>query len=106
MGMYTVMIHPETGEEIQIKTGADDLERFTVGDCIVNLDGIYQGIGEKYRLHWIIVKGGVFVAVEPVSEKLQKLHMENRFGPDMYDMQQEELETVADKYGVPAKCPF
>jgi hypothetical protein len=59
MGMFTSVAHPETGEEVQFKTGIDDCDWVTLGEEVPwqiwpdmpgrgkLLDGVYWGT-DKY----------------------------------------------------------
>lgn len=85
MGMYTTILHPETNQEIQIKTGEDDLEIYHVGDTVnfwVNenwagqgklLDGVYDGWGVEDGRYWAVIKDHKVAGVFDISEDYQKL---------------------------------
>lgn len=71
MGMFTRIIHPKDGRELQIKSGYDDCETYHVGDTVswyINkswprtgklLDDVY----DSYDDDWVVIKDHVVVAV-------------------------------------------
>ena len=73
MGMFTSIIHPVDGRELQIKCGHDSCETYHVGDGVGQyviegwpgegylLDDVY----DSYDDDWVIIKDGIVVAVEP-----------------------------------------
>ncbi len=84
MGMFTSVIHPETGHEIQFKCGwGDDCDTYRLGDTVdwrydpdtpmggKLLDGAYYGEsfkGNKSTGHWwIVIKDHTIIAVEQVE---------------------------------------
>jgi len=92
MGMYTVVIHPETKEEIQIKCGGDWCDKYEVGDevpfkihpdCSMMADfadGIYVGLGERndfksFNSYYVVICEG---KIAEVSEKYHS--MDSRAG--------------------------
>lgn len=70
LGMYTSIMHPELGIEIQIKTGFDDCEFIELGKEVPwkiwpdkpgqghLLDGVYYGVSypEEPNNWWVIIK--------------------------------------------------
>jgi len=75
MGMFTTIIHPESGEDIQIKMGhSDNMEVFKIGDRVVDVDGVYEGAGEwdaetrEITYWWVVIKDSRAIAIEPMSE--------------------------------------
>lgn len=85
MGMYTTIIHPDDGRELQIKTGDDDLEVYHVGDEVdfkVNpdwvysgklFDGVYRGCGYTGEDAWVVIKNHKVEAVENLSYSINEL---------------------------------
>lgn len=81
MGMYSEVIHPETGEILQVKFGDDNLKRYAVGDWVPRiidarscpmqggfLDGAYEGEAGRYpdtRHYGVVIKDSRIVAVVP-----------------------------------------
>lgn len=78
MGMFTRIIHPVTGEEVQIKTGNDYLDTYMVGSVIPwepdpgypghHIDGVYKGLGDEderghFRDYLVVIKNCTVVAV-------------------------------------------
>jgi len=75
MGMFTSIIHPKDGRELQIKTGDDLCEFYKVGDKVPFhvvkdiygkggiFDGIYSSYSDKGEDDWVIIKGHKVVAV-------------------------------------------
>lgn len=75
MGMFTTIIHPVTGEDVQIKCGYDDLETYHVGDTVnwfidkdwpkygKLLDDVYLGYNKAYDDTWVIIKDHIVLAV-------------------------------------------
>lgn len=71
MGLFTSIIHPVDGREIQIKCGWDECETYKVGDNVGQhpfpnhagegylLDDVYHGWGDAF----VVVKDGVIAAV-------------------------------------------
>ena len=62
MGIFTTINH--AGAAIQIKTGADELDAFEVGETIPCRDDIYAGTSRR-RGWWVLVEGGKVARVEP-----------------------------------------
>lgn len=85
MGMFTSIIHPKNGRELQIKTGDDLCEFYKVGDkvpfhVVKNIygaggifDGIYSSYSDKGEDDWVIIKGHTVVAVRSRRYKLETL---------------------------------
>jgi hypothetical protein len=83
MGMFTSVIHPDTGKEIQFKCGWDDCDTYRVGDtvdwyyaedtpmCGKLLDNVYNGEGltlrDTFTCYWIIIKDHKIHAVVDVE---------------------------------------
>lgn len=79
MGMYSTVIHPEDGRELQFKTGWDDLEVFKVGDKVEQYplkyspghlkyqDGIYDSYSDKGDDDWVVISQGI-IYLEPRVE--------------------------------------
>jgi len=75
MGMFTSIIHPKDGHELQIKTGWDDCDTYHVGDTvpfkivtdIFESGGIFDDVYDSYsksgRDDWVIIKNHKIVAV-------------------------------------------
>ena len=76
MGMYTNIIHPDTGEDFQIKTGSDYLDTYKVGSVIPwepdpfypghHIDGVYEGIGgdhPDWKFVMVVIKNCTVIAV-------------------------------------------
>jgi hypothetical protein len=80
MGLFTSIIHPEDGRELQIKCGQDACEWFRVGDDVgaqpdpynpgsgYLLDDVYDSYSDRGEDDWVVISGGRVVAVEPRSE--------------------------------------
>ena len=79
MGMFTIINHPKTGKEIQIKTGDDFLDTYNVGDNVdrhINpdyfesgccFDGCYDGYGDGKRCI-VIIKNKIVKCVIDVND--------------------------------------
>ena len=73
MGMFTSVVHPDDGRELQIKCGTDDCERYHVGDTVnwfirkerpksgKLVDGVYQAYDDDF----VVIKDHKIVAVVP-----------------------------------------
>lgn len=100
MGMFTSIIHPEDGRELQIKTGDDDLEQYKVGDTVnwyFNkerpgegnlLDGVYHAIsniGEKYVYDWVLIKNHIIKEIIPCSDDVSYIKLIKRYNIKAYD---------------------
>jgi hypothetical protein len=80
MGMYTSIIHPDDGRELQIKSGWDDCETYHVGDIVEwfvaedcpregkMLDDVYDSFSDKGEDDWVVIKDHVVFAVIPRTE--------------------------------------
>jgi len=80
MGMYTSVVHPEDGRELQIKCGEDVCETYKVGDDVgakpdpqnpesgYLLDDVYESYSNRGEDDWVIISGGKVIAVEPRNE--------------------------------------
>ena len=79
MGVFTSIIHPVDGRELQIKSWMDDCETYHVGD-VVNwhvfmklagagklLDDVYDSYSDRGVDDWVIIKYHKVMAVEPRS---------------------------------------
>jgi hypothetical protein len=74
--MYTSIVHPEDGRELQIKCGEDICETYRVGDivnaypspnrpgCGYLLDDVYESYSDRGVDDWVVISGGKVVAVE------------------------------------------
>ena len=82
MGMYTAIIHPKDGRELQIKTGDMDIcDTYKVGDKVsfyVNkniyeyggiFDGVYDSYSDKGEDDWVIIKNKKVIAVRSKKNK-------------------------------------
>jgi hypothetical protein len=79
MGMFTTVIHPETGKRIQFKCGHDQCDTYKLGDTVdwfyskyepgegCCLDGVYSGFGDFDYQYWIVIKDHKIHSVEPVE---------------------------------------
>ena len=78
MGMFTSIIHPKDGNELQIKTGYDDCDTYKLGDpvkYVIHKDtfgqgGIFDGVYDSYSFErsdddWVIIKKHKVAAVVP-----------------------------------------
>jgi hypothetical protein len=87
--MFTSVLHPLTGDEIQIKSGWDDCEWYKLGDTVdwrirpdrplegKLLDGAYEGESTYWDYEqkkivwtghcWVVIKNHVIVAVEAME---------------------------------------
>ena len=73
MGMFTTIIHPVDGRDLQIKCGNDTCETYKLGDDVGQyaikdwagsgylLDDVYHGYGDPHA--FVIIKGGKVVEV-------------------------------------------
>ena len=83
MGMFTSIIHPDTGLEIQIKTGDDFCDTFHVGDNFPTFhdpnvwgsgrmpNEVHDGFSFENNqgcYHWVVIKHGKVHAVVPTKE--------------------------------------
>ena len=83
--MFTTIIHPKDGRELQIKTGSDACETYRIGDRVefyINknifgsggiFDGVYDSFSDKGVDDWIIIKDRKIIAVRSKSNKYEKL---------------------------------
>jgi hypothetical protein len=77
MGLFTSIIHPEDGRELQIKSGYDDCETYKLNDTVewfVNsdyprsgklLDDVYDSWSDKGQDDWVVIKNHKVHAVVP-----------------------------------------
>ena len=78
MGCFTTIIHPEDGRELQIKTGDDDLDRYSLGDTVdwkvyednvwssKLLDGVYESCSHvKGDDDFVVIKNHTVHAIVP-----------------------------------------
>lgn len=118
MGMFTSIIHPVDGRELQIKCGYDDCDTYHVGDTVdwyINrsyprsgklLDDVYQ----SYDDTWVVIKDHVVAAVldkdagdyYSIKEKFQVKDLPDSEWPEeswiKYRKQQEESKKEWDDY--------
>lgn len=89
MGMYTSVVRPTDGKEIQIKTGDDALGWYHVGDKVQRyvhydefgsgccFDNVYLGIicldskAHTFEECWVVIKDGVIHSVIPCDLSLE-----------------------------------
>jgi len=102
MGMFTEVVHPETGQNIQIKTGDDDLDVYRVGDpvkwfvshdyvgsyCL--LDGVYGEGREIGHGPYVVIKDHHVLAVVDAEDAES---VRDRFGVRDVDPYQPEFYT-------------
>jgi hypothetical protein len=85
MGMFTEIIHPETGAKLQIKCGWDDLDCYSLGDVVDHwhrpdspgsgklADDVYDAVtefGAESADYWVVIKGHTVHAIEPMLCRL------------------------------------
>ncbi len=80
MGLFTSVIHPEDGHELQIKSGIDDCEIYHVGDEVrwfvdkrfprngKLLDDVYDSLSSRGPDDWVVIKDHKVHAVVPRTE--------------------------------------
>ena len=79
MGMFTTIIHPNDGRDLQIKTGWDSCDIYSVGDTVdwflsespgsgTLLDGAY----ESFEDDWVIIKDHKVHAIVPRGEDVHE----------------------------------
>ena len=91
MGCYTSVMHPKTRQELQIKTGWDVCEWYSVGDRVEFTPDSNSGCGRLYdgaykssEGPWVIIRGGRILEVveaekdEAVSER--EVELEKKYG--------------------------
>lgn len=71
MGMFTTIIHPDDGRELQIKCGWDQCETYKIGDSVkwhviescpgqgYLLDGIYSSYSKNGDDDWVVIKNHI-----------------------------------------------
>ena len=105
MGMFTSIIHPDDGRELQIKTGTDQCEWYKVGDTVRYYidpklygmeglaDGVYTSYGDNGSDDLVVIKDHVVVAVEPQLDdyKAFPLYL--------------QIERYTDKWGIKPTPP-
>ena len=79
MGMFTSIIHPKDGRELQIKTRHDSYDTYKIGDKVnyfINkdyfghggiFDGVYESYSDKGVDDWVIIKGHKVIAVRSLK---------------------------------------
>lgn len=77
MGMFTTVIHPDDGRELQINTWLDKLGIYEVGDSVDwyideacpregrLLDGVYASYSDRGPDDWVVIKDHKIHAVAP-----------------------------------------
>jgi hypothetical protein len=80
MGLFTSVIHPDDGRELQIKSGIDDCETYHVGDEVhwfvdrqfprrgKLLDDVYDSFSGRGPDDWVVIKDHKIHAVVPRTE--------------------------------------
>lgn len=111
MGMFTSIIHPVDGRELQIKCGYDDCETYHVGDTVnwyVNkswpksgklLDDVYDSYSNNGPDCWVVIKDHIVVAVvssdrdyDSIKEEYQVKDLPDSEWPDEAWERQRQLE--------------
>jgi len=84
--MFTTIIHPDDGRELQIKCGEDMCETYRVGDIVpwfvikdwpesgYLLDDVYSSYSNNGDNDWVIIKDHVVLAVESKDESYGYLY--------------------------------
>jgi hypothetical protein len=97
MGMFTRILHPDDMRELQIKTGDDDLETYSVGDKVdwhirkdypcqgTLLDGAYDSYSDRGEDDWVIIRNHQVLCVVPREENLQAQDLEEKYKITPYD---------------------
>jgi hypothetical protein len=94
MGMYTSIIHPDDGRELQIKSGWDDCETYHVGDIVEwfidkdapkegkLLDDVYSSYSDKGDDDWVVIKDHQVLTLIPRTKNEYGDHqiLRDRFG--------------------------
>ena len=77
MGLFTTIIDPESGLEVQIKVGGDCMHTYKIGEIINELNGCYSAVGDgkdgELEHYWVVVKESRAVAIRPRSEDPDRL---------------------------------
>jgi len=67
MGLFTTIVDPETGLEVQIKVGGDCMHTYKIGEIINELNGCYSALGDydygELVDYWVVVKESRAVAI-------------------------------------------
>ena len=91
MGMFTRIVHPVDGRELQIKTGDDDLETYSVGDKVAwhfdprypgagtLLDGAYDSCSSKGEDDWVLIRDHHVLCVVPLTKGLTYTGLESEY---------------------------
>lgn len=89
MGMFTRIIHPTDGRELQIKAGWDDMEEYKVGDEVnwkifpeypgegKLLDGVYESFSNRGDCYVVIEDHQVSSIIERNSDSAQLEYIKN-----------------------------
>lgn len=92
MGMYTSVVHPVDGRELQIHTGDDQCDRYKVGYSVAwnidernpghgtLLDGVYPSYSDNGLDDLVVIKDHVIIAVIPKSETVNCRDIERILG--------------------------
>jgi hypothetical protein len=87
MGVYTSVIHPNTGQELQFKTGDDFCGTFMVGDELTNMDvsdGIYETSGSDD--YFVVIKRNIIMSVVKIGHMTCKKWLLSEL-KRLYDME-------------------
>lgn len=107
MGMFTTIIHPNDGRDLQIKTGWDSCDTYSVGDpvqCFLHRedpgrgtlqDGAYESFGADDWDDWVIIKDHKIHAIVPRGEDVHEGTLWKQFelqAPDRSNWTEEAWE--------------
>ena len=99
MGMFTSIIHPDDGRELQIKTGADACDTYNVGDDVkwyvdpkwafrsALLDGIYDSYSDRDD-DWVVIKDHkvhCIIPIEEITEEKNYFYYKEKFEIEDHD---------------------
>jgi hypothetical protein len=104
MGVYTTIIHPQDGRELQIKTGDDLCDVYHVGDAVLwsfrkdragwgtLLDGAYASYSDHGPDDWVVIKDHRVHAVVPQGQDVYEASLMQQ-----YDIPFEDHELWSDE---------
>lgn len=109
MGMFTSVLHPKDGRELQIKSGFDDCDTYKLGDTVdwfvssypfsgKLFDGVYSSYSDLGPDDWVIIKNHVVVAVEDKELDYDKLYEKYGIQEPPRDLWSAEALETYDKH--------
>lgn len=109
MGMFTSIIHPEDGRELQIKSGIDDCDTYKLGDTVdwfigrypftgKLFDGVYSSYSDLGPDDWVVIKNHVVLAVEDKDLDYDMLYEKYSIQEPPRDLWDAEALAVYDKH--------